>query len=80
MTTIQEVCAPLFIYFNVAIPLSIFETYCFVNFQHRQNDETKVSSVLVDETSDSSIIRVSSQGFHPQNVNITKVSLLKTSC
>ena len=42
----------------------------------RASEESKVSSVLVDESGDSEVIRVDNQGFHPKHTTIQKVGIL----
>ena len=37
-----------------------------------RGDETRISSVLVDELSDSAVLRVDSKGFHPDYLTIRK--------
>ena len=36
----------------------------------------RISTVLVDELSDSMVVRVDTRGFHPQNIIIKKVNYI----
>ena len=40
--------------------------------QEPRNEDTRISSVLVDDISDSTVVRIDSKGFHPEGITIEK--------